>query len=78
MCRTEDKVQNGRGGARVEEQGVYEYLAGLLGVGGMEGGRGHGVHLQESPHGPQEALMPQKQGCHLTLHLSYSLSELFF
>jgi len=27
------------------------------------------VDLQEGPHGPQEPLMPQKQGCHLTLYV---------
>lgn len=45
----------GRGGGG--GRGV-RYLARLLGVGGMEGGGGHGVYLQESPHGPKEALMP--------------------
>lgn len=53
------------------EQGVIEYLARLFGVGGVEGGGAHRVHFQESPHGPQEALMPQKQCCHLTLHFLF-------
>ena len=64
--------------ARVGEQGVVEYLARLLGVGGVEGGGGHGVHLQESPHGPQEALVPQKQCCHLTLHSCFRCQNCFY
>lgn len=50
------------------KQGEVRYLAWLLGMGGMEGGGGHGVHLQESPHGPKEPLMPQEKRCHLALH----------
>ncbi len=43
------------------------YLAGFFGGRCVEAGGGHGVDLQESPHGSQEPLMPQEQGCHLTL-----------
>lgn len=37
----------------------------------MKGG-GHGVNLEEGPHGPQEPLMPQEQRCHLTLHFTHT------
>ena len=33
----------------------------------MKGRWCHGVHFQESPHGPQKALMPQKECCHFSL-----------
>ena len=43
------------------------HLAGFFGRRCVEAGGGHGVDLEEGPHGPQEPLMPQEQGCHLTL-----------
>ena len=57
--------------SKVQNKGLIDdlvtYLAGFFGGRCVEAGGGHGVHLQEGPHGPQEPLMPQEQGCHLTL-----------
>jgi hypothetical protein len=43
------------------------HLTGFFGGRCVEAGGGHGVDLEEGPHGPQEPLMPQEQGCHLAL-----------
>ena len=43
------------------------HLPGFCGGRCVEAGGGHGVDLEEGPHGPQEPLMPQEQGCHLAL-----------
>ena len=59
MGRVEDEVQGGSEAEQGRRSKVWvKYLARFLGVRGVEGGGGHRVHLQESPHGPQEAFMP--------------------